>query len=385
MKDERAQTENDRQRLLEQITSLVATSASTQEQRWARKVANVQSGMADADAALREADQKYSTSMDSWLQKETQLADSVVKSRDNLKTKLKTDWNTVDQHNLAIQTTTKAVHGETVRIVDAQMSDMATQMAALDDFVTRARSHNESHHTAHVDSLQRLTSSIASSLSTTNTDLQASSTRLSAFTASQDAQTASIISSLPSLGTTVQQPLAALRAAICAAPLAEYSPTGETPQKTQYSYPTSLPRTRPHPQLLASADGLASGPSSPTKSIVYTDKDDSASEGRPPRASTAEPVGLREIAVNVVATGRNSEPPTITMTASGSLADGEHAEADKRGGAMGPPPPMRRGVTDSKVPLRGQGRKGSAEKGEKENAVGPVRRLRSSVRGVERG
>jgi kinesin family protein 11 len=59
--------------------------------------------------------------------------------------------------------TTKSVHAETVRIVDEQMKDIETQMSALDDFVTRARSQNAQHHDSHAQSLQKLSATVKSS------------------------------------------------------------------------------------------------------------------------------------------------------------------------------------------------------------------------------
>src|SRR5436190_146908 len=85
------------------------------------------------------------------------------------------------------------------------MEDIAIQMQSLDEFVTRARSQNGRQHDS---KLQNLTAE-------------------------------------------VREPLVELQSNIQSAPLTEYTVTGDTPQKVQYTYPASLPRTESHESLIA--------------------------------------------------------------------------------------------------------------------------------------
>lgn len=268
------------------------------------------------------------------------------------------------------------------------MKDMAMQMQALDDFVTRARSQNERHYETHVQSLRGLAETVEESHSSINDHFISSSTRIHNFDKDSIAQSTSIQAMLAPLAPSIQEPLSNLRANITNALLKEYIPTGETPQKTHYEFPATLPRTEPHEKLLAklrrplSSSASPSRLPSPNKSIVYTDihpisppvlsSDDS---GIKPASAASGTSGLREIDLNITANGtlaRHSEPPPASFSTSVTKPT---LDADTA--AMGPPPLKRHATMESKLPqkhrggLRGEGR---------ENAVvqGSGRRLRSS-------
>jgi kinesin family protein 11 len=208
------------------------------------------------------------------------------------------------------------------------MADMASQMAALDQFVTRACSQNDLHHQSHTSSLATLGASVNDSYSSISSQFTANSDRLSTFGTDTSAQAADLYASLSPLDTTVRQPLSKLRKDIEAAPLTEYTITGETPQKTNYTFPNTLPKTQSHDKLLsrlkrsydtANADdpsirATSASPSksrSPSKALVYHDSDDaplpsstspqrsSSTTSDPPHPATA--LGLREVDANVLA------------------------------------------------------------------------------------
>ena len=63
--------------------------------------------------------------MDTWNSNARSLIDSSVKSRELIKSKLKGDWTSASEETAQLTATTNAVHGETVRIVDGQMAQMA--------------------------------------------------------------------------------------------------------------------------------------------------------------------------------------------------------------------------------------------------------------------
>jgi kinesin family member 11 len=128
----------------------------------------------------------------------------------------------------------------------------------------------------------------------------------------------------------IREPLHQLRDEMSTAAMTEYSPTGETPAKTSFSYPTALPRTQDHDTLLdrmrsgSKSPNKRSSPSkprsspvksgSPSKTSIYTDHGHTISLPLPPAASapharphtTASPQpSLRELDVNVTVTGAN--------------------------------------------------------------------------------
>lgn len=264
------------------------------------------------------------------------------------------------------------------------MKDMAVQMQALDDFVTRARSQNERHCETHVQSLRGLAETVEESHSSVSDHLTSSSARIRSFDNDSVAQGTAIQSILPPLTSNIQEPLSSLRANISNASLKEYIPTGETPQKSHYEFPTTLPRTEPHEKLLAklrrpysSSSASPSRLPSPNKSIVFTDTPSIplpllSSEDSGMKSSIS---GLREIDLNITANAtlaRHSEPSPASISSSATKPG-----LDTDTAAMGPPPLKRHATMDSKLPqkhrggLRGEGR---------ENAVvqSSGRRLRSS-------
>lgn len=379
---ERAQASQDRQTLLAQITTLINSSGQAQELRWESKINAVRKDIASARSTLDTANENYDTSMDLWSEKENLLVGEVLKSRDTLKIKMKDDWKAINEHNTSIQATTKSVHEETIRIVDAQMKDMTTQMKALDDFVTRARSQNERHHSRHVTSLQGLASTVHQSYSSIGDHFVSTYDRVRDIGGDVSTQITALSASLPPLAFTIQQPLQDLRANITAAPLKEYTPTGETPRKTQYQYPTALPRTEPHDKLLGKqgpssprhANSAHSPNRSPSKSIVYTDAP--ASDSVPPTSPSKDlnPASLREISLNVTASLKRNNSDSQAPTAAGTV------KADAEVVGMGPPP-LKRQATESKLPQKfGGGRAGVVKLEGREN-VGAGRRLRSSPTG----
>ena len=379
--EERKQADEERQKLLTQITSLVNVSGSVQNDRLSGKVNAIRNDMAAARSDFSTSTKVYGDSMDTWSKKESLLVEEIIKSRESLKGKMKRDWTAVNEHNTSIQATTRSVHEETVRIVDAQMKDMAVQMQALDDFVKRARSQNESHHESHAQSLRDLASSVKDTCAKTGDHLGSTLDRFNSFDAEMKSGQASLQETLAPLESTLRQPLSDLRQQILATPLTEYTPTGETPQKSHYQYPTTLPRTAAHSKILADSahadpqtekSVLTSNPPSPTKSIVYTDApDDDVALIRP---ASSDGTSLREIPVNMHASlTRHSEPLASTKTEMENLSSS----------LMGPPPLKRHATMESKLPTKYSGAKAGVLRAEgRENAVplGAVagRRLRSS-------
>ena len=278
-----------------------------------------------------------------------------------------------------------------MRIVDAQMKDMAVQMQALDDFVTRARSQNESHHASHVQSLLDLGISVRESYSRVGNHLASSHDRVRQLDTSMTDHCFNLQASLSPLATTLCQPLSALRTGISATQLTEYASTGETPEKVQYHYSTTLPRTGSHDRLLANPGNshasalfseLPDGPPSPTKSLIYNDApDDEVALVRPASADgdLRPPLrGLQEVSRNIhTAFSRNSDPL--------SLSTSIKPEADAFSSSlMGPPPLKRLATMDSKLPASLRGVKGGAVRAEgRENQIPMAgrRRLRSSQAG----
>lgn len=272
------------------------------------------------------------------------------------------------------------------------MKDVASQMQALDGFVSRARSQNERHHETHLKSFQGLCSTVRQSYARLGDEFVAGQDRVHFLNEAVTSETSALQASLNPLASAIQTPLSGLRQEITEAPMKEYCPTGETPQKTHYVFPTTLPRTEPHDRILAklsrppssSTSSSASPsriPASPNKSVVYTDIP-SVSLPPPPLSvpsgdDEVKTTGLREIDLNITANVRHSDPtPRFSSPAT------KHAAGQTM--PMGPPPLKRQATMESKLPQKlGSSTKAAAATVVKlegrENAVaGTGRRLRSS-------
>src|SRR4051812_9619360 len=98
---------------------------------------------------------------------------------------------------------------------------MAVQMEALDDFVTRARSQNGSHHESHLANLESLTKNINDSFASLEEGLGSMNTQLHAFREAVTAQEDSIKQAVTPFSAEIRQPLVELRNNIQNAPMAE--------------------------------------------------------------------------------------------------------------------------------------------------------------------
>lgn len=202
------------------------------------------------------------------------------------------------------------MHQETVRIVDTQINDMGKQMAALDDFVAKARSQNGRFHEANLSSLDTIAANVRESHSSFCGQLTGFSERVGQLQEDVAVRTDRLQQSTSPLDNEVRQPLSELRDSIQNRPLKEYKPTGVTPQKRRYEYPTTLPRTESHDclrsghrtsqQLTALPfSGELSPLASPSKTFIYNDAAEEVGTHLPSTTSTSSNTGLREVDINV--------------------------------------------------------------------------------------
>ncbi|POR35679.1 Kinesin-like protein bimC [Tolypocladium paradoxum] len=331
--EERRQAAEDRQKLMTQITALVNGQAESLEARLADRASQIQKSMADSNTSIEAAVSQYGQGMEAWDEKEGQLLEDVKKSREQLKTKLKDDWTAASEQSTAIQNTAKSVHAETVRVVDEQIEDLDAQMVALDDFVTRARSENASHHETHSQSVQALSKTVEQSFGNISAHFKTTFDRVKNLGDEMELDANDLRDGLEPLETQLCQPLANLREGIASTSLQEYQPTGETPQKVMYTYPTTLPRTEPYDVLVSRINEAS--PAAETQdedsmehdeSIVFSDLDANTRkmssplmQRRPSNASSLDrnplSMSLREVNPNVttnMTTGAISFDPRVS-------------------------------------------------------------------------
>ncbi|KAK3905069.1 kinesin-like protein bimC [Staphylotrichum tortipilum] len=256
LEEERKQAAADRQALIVQITKLVGAQAEQHESRLAGKAARIQESILDSNKTLEGSVAEYTAGMNAWGERDAKVVDEVASSRDALKTRLKDDWTTANKHSTSIQTTTKSVHAETVRAVDAQLTDLDTQMSDLDAFVARAKSHNTTQHTHHATSLRTLTTSLSQSLSSLSTDLGESTSRVDALASATEDAVEEMTDALAPLEEEVCAPLAELRERFVGGGLEEYEATGATPERTRYLFRREIPRTKRREEAAPTASAV---------------------------------------------------------------------------------------------------------------------------------
>ncbi|KAI0895705.1 kinesin-domain-containing protein [Annulohypoxylon nitens] len=334
--EERRQAAEERQKLLTQITSLINAQALAQESRLANKASSIQQNVQENSAALEGSMSQYSEGMDKWNKKESQLLEEVASSRDILKAKLKDDWTAANKHSTSIQDTTKSVHAETVRVVDEQMKDLDEQMTSLDDFVTRARSQNAVHHASHSSSVTRLSKTVEGSYAKIGDHFKNTCSRVETLGSEMDTDVADAEGALETLPETICQPLSTLRDDINDTTLQEYQPTGDTPKKKAYEYPTELPQTEPHEDLIRKLNGEVV----PNKAKVFSDADSSLSENRSPsrRFTSDHALPIPDRDQIPLSMSLREVHPNLNATASLNFDPRANATIHEFGASIGPGP-----------------------------------------------
>jgi kinesin family protein 11 len=403
--EEKHKAAEERHRLLSQITALVSATADAQEMRLSEKLSGVSKDLVTANTSFEAKQDTYTEGITSWSSRSQDILAGVSKSRDAVKTKIKSDFAAATQHSTSIKDTTTSVHATTIKTVEAQMAHLDTQLQSLDDIVSQIREQNNTHHTAHTTSLADLSTTVQESYSSIGEHLSSSFERVQSLEADVSAQAGTLRNTLPTLGAEadIRAPLHELRENIGSQNLIEYNPTGETPQRVAYQIPSNLPRTEAHDNLLSrlrdrptTSDNTTR---SPSKQPIFNDATNTLpSPSDMFKLSTAKPIfqrsisasshahtitigttSLRELDVNIVAQESHTQPLPLVSQSSDSMV------------MAAPPNKKQRNNPDdgSKLPMKKMRKTVAGGMADRENlsitnfanSVGPgvagIRRLRS--------
>ncbi|KAJ5413571.1 hypothetical protein N7465_005876 [Penicillium sp. CMV-2018d] len=337
LEEEHASAQAERENLMSHIRGLLEDSSHKQNNRLKGKFDTLRTDISASGDSLEQATAQHDRHIDEWIFKEEQFAKDITASKDEIKTRMQNDWETFDQRNASIHRATESVHQETVRIVDAQMSDMGTQMEALDDFVAKARSQNGRFHESHLGSLNAMVKNARDSRSNVYGQLDGFTGRVEQLQDDVDMHTQNLEQATAPLHAEVRQPLLEMRSNIQSHPLKEYVPTGITPQKRRYEYPSEMPQTEAHDGLRTrhrtskqftalpfseeepqDSPAPTSPQASPPKKFVYNDTPEEVGHSLPSSAPPPSNTGLREVDLNVarpvVSDGDDALPPTKSET-----------------------------------------------------------------------
>jgi kinesin family member 11 len=190
---------------------------------------------------------------------------------------------------------------------------MDSQLQALDGIVGRIRKTNDAHHESHLISLNHLSSTAEASYTSIGTQFKSSLDNVKELDSDISDRVSFFREMLSQVSPSgpVLETLHDLASQIGDRQLDEYHPTGNTPKRTTYEYPTSLPRTQSHDVLIAKArnqstdSGDGTGSKSPNKAKIFADADNSAvpsspSASRPATSNSVASSGLKELDVNVM-------------------------------------------------------------------------------------
>ena len=103
IESERNASRDDRIALMAQISTLMDQVAAKQDDRLIRNVNATSSLLATSRKDFEEADRSYAEGMSKWAHQDTDLLEKVIKSRDELKNRMKTDWTVSFRHTFGVQ------------------------------------------------------------------------------------------------------------------------------------------------------------------------------------------------------------------------------------------------------------------------------------------
>lgn len=302
--------------------------------------------------------------------------------------------------------------------MDAQLEDMATQMAALDGFVTRARTQNDAHCAEQATRWQELFDDLHHSFDEMAHDLQERKASTDTFSTDFRDSASGLDGLMLPYASEFSRSLADLRSQIRSSSMTEYVPTGETPLKKEWIYHKTLPQTDNHESIIARLRGIPdpttagartpaksrtpgrpspkkltsprklNSPSklqvySPTKAKIYADNGELNHtvplSKVPPVQQDSSKTGLKEIDVNVVT--QQQRP-----------VDDNHGHPDppaafSKSVGSGQPPPLKRHATAgavsesvTRVPTKlGGGGRGKLAAEGRENHTMPLMGLSQSL------
>lgn len=359
--EEKIVAERERQNLVNQIAVLLKTTADVQEIRVGNMFTSIQAELSVHQDEHTRADAEFDQDGSRWVERSEALTENMIKSRDNIKAKIMSDFATANERTTTLRNVTTSVHDSTTRVVTEQMQHLDTQLLALNDIVAHVQQQNNEHHEAHVNSLSNLASTVQTSYSNIGDHFASSFSRITDLGSEMTERTTAVRQTLPMLSadSAIRRPLHDLREDMESQVLQDYTITGQTPHRTSYNYPHALPRTEAHEHLLAKMRGEQqaspvrhSSPSklqrSPSKGLVFTDlptpeesaeelaSDPVKSSSRPTSANSATsstaPFGLRELDINTVpnppsdiGSGMEREgsgmPPLKKLNTTGSRVD----------------------------------------------------------------
>ncbi|KAK9432771.1 P-loop containing nucleoside triphosphate hydrolase protein [Lipomyces doorenjongii] len=244
VEEEKKKTDEEREAIIFQMSSLISTMVDAQNQRLETRIQGIQKEMATSKANLDSAGHEFVIGVSGWLNNQGEFQRSMMQNKERIKQTIVESYRATEQQGEALQDSTRSIHSEAIKIVSSQKESLATQMQALDEFVTRARAQNETHHTTYGTAIKSIESGLHEGLAGANKNIEDSGRGLHVYAdeAKNLLETAKSDAGVHS--NTSLKEFIALREAILNIKLSEYVPSGQTPKKGKtYDVPKYLPKT----------------------------------------------------------------------------------------------------------------------------------------------
>lgn len=232
-----------------QIQELLKNVALTREARTQKSAEAYKQQISAAMVNMQDQDHEYCTAIDLWTNAEGVFGRRLAKDKEDIKKSIVRSWDTAKERTETIQLSTEVIHKETVQLVDAAMENVDNQTKALESFVKRAKTMNQTHHHSHQEAVADLLSntqdtkrSVQHEFAAAKAEIESCGKEILGHSAAQKQAVASLSSEVGRLSESVRvQAQMQLR---------EDLPTQTTPKKQEYVFPTNWQTTPAHDELL---------------------------------------------------------------------------------------------------------------------------------------
>ncbi|KAK9451845.1 P-loop containing nucleoside triphosphate hydrolase protein [Limtongia smithiae] len=236
--------EQEKTALISQVNELLEVAFSAQQQRFAGRSQEMHNEFLVSKTSLDTAGHDFVSGVSGWLNDQSEFQQAMLQNKDRIKQQIIESYRQAEQQGDMLQTCTRAIHAESVKIVDSQKENLGTQMQVLDGFVVRAKEQNEMHYAKHTMALTAMNQAVRNTLPAANKTVEDTGHALHTYVDESFKVLEAGMSRTHEYGRTSTGELVELRDSLMNLRMQEYMPTGQTPKKTKvYNTPTSLPRT----------------------------------------------------------------------------------------------------------------------------------------------
>ncbi|KAI5858375.1 P-loop containing nucleoside triphosphate hydrolase protein [Tricharina praecox] len=240
--EEREKAAADRQNLISQITTLINNTGAAQDKRLTERVLTVKADIGATQTRLEAASKTHEETIESWSAREELFYTRLCDAKETVRSVLTDDWKNVESRNLAIKETTKSIHAQTIKLVEEQTEDVGVQLQDLDQAVANAHSMNDKYHGISMESINKIVDGGRQFVDKFSSLIDTLRNEMGSFEEASELAAQSI-AAVESFSSNAQERLSQLRIKVESAPLKECLPTGHTPRKRKYTFPTILPST----------------------------------------------------------------------------------------------------------------------------------------------